>query len=81
MEFFFGPKNFDSPKLAVSFEHTTLAIIKPHAMRKHLGAILSEITENGFTFKGMKLFNLDRENCAEFLEVYKGVVPEYLVTK
>lgn len=27
----------------------------------------------------MKLFYLERQNCEEFYEVYKGVVPEFVV--
>lgn len=46
-----------------------------------LGNILTYITDNGFTIHAMKMFNLERENCEEFYEIYKGVVAEYLVNK
>lgn len=45
------------------------------------GAILSHITENGFVIKAMKMFNLQRQNCEEFYEVYNGVTRDYLVSK
>lgn len=44
------------------------------------GDILSHITENGFVIKAMKMFNLQRQNCEEFYEVYNGVTRDYLVS-
>lgn len=43
------------------------------------GDILCCITENKFVIKAMKMFNLKRQNCEEFYEVYSGVSPDYLV--
>lgn len=45
----------------------------------HLVDIVADITANGFIITAMKMFELGRENCEEFFEVYKGVVSEYLV--
>lgn len=81
-EFFFAPKTFDGDKLclAKSFENSTLCLIKPHAMLEgKCGEILCQITENGLVIKAMKMFNLQRQNCEEFYEVYKGVTRDYLV--
>ena len=36
-----------------------------------------QITEAGYEISGMEMFNLDRANAEEFLEIYKGVVTEY----
>ncbi|KAK3557409.1 hypothetical protein QTP70_026653 [Hemibagrus guttatus] len=41
------------------------------------GKILSSITEAGFEISALQMFNMDRANAEEFLEVYKGVVTEY----
>lgn len=43
------------------------------------GNILADITSNGFVIKAMKIFNLRRQNCEEFYEVYNGVSSDYLV--
>lgn len=43
------------------------------------GDILLYITENRFVIKAMKMFNLKRQICEEFYEVYNGVTPDYLV--
>lgn len=39
-----------------------------------------EIVGSGFIIAAMKMFDLPRENCEEFYEVYKGVVSHYLVS-
>lgn len=44
-----------------------------------VGPILNYIDENGFKVTAMEMFNLDVPTTEEFLEVYKGVVPEYSV--
>lgn len=43
------------------------------------GDILLQITEHRFVIKALKMFNLNRQICEEFYEVYNGVLPEYLV--
>ncbi|XP_072901580.1 nucleoside diphosphate kinase homolog 7 isoform X1 [Hemitrygon akajei] len=56
----------------------TLCIIKPHAIAEGLaGKILSTIEEMGFNYSALQMFNMERANAEEFLEVYKGVVSEY----
>lgn len=63
-----------------SFENSTLCLIKPHAVLEgKCGDILVHITNYGFVIKAMKMFNLSRQNCEEFYEVYNGVSPDYLV--
>ncbi|KAL2919199.1 hypothetical protein HK105_201474 [Polyrhizophydium stewartii] len=44
------------------------------------GKIISMIQDAGFAISDMELFHLDRSNGEDFLEVYKGVVPEYHIT-
>lgn len=38
------------------------------------------IYENNLKITAMKMLYMERGNCEEFLEVYKGVVPEYNVS-
>lgn len=47
----------------------------------HTGQILDSITTDGFRLSDIGLFHLDRQSAEEFLEVYKGVVPEYNVSR
>ncbi|KAI8809228.1 hypothetical protein BJ742DRAFT_738382 [Cladochytrium replicatum] len=62
------------------FANSTLAIIRPHAVNAGLtGKIISAILSNGFQVTDLELFHLEGVNAQEFLEVYKGVVPEYHV--
>lgn len=78
LEFFF-PKAGDRLKTQAKFQRSTLCIIKPHAVKEgKVGAILKMITDNGFAITAMKMVHLDRRQCEEFYEIYKGVVGEYL---
>lgn len=78
LEFFF-PKANDRLKVYAKFQRSTLAVIKPHAVKEgKVGAILKAITDSGFTITAMKMVHLERKQCEDFLEIYKGVVGEYL---
>jgi alkanesulfonate monooxygenase SsuD/methylene tetrahydromethanopterin reductase-like flavin-dependent oxidoreductase (luciferase family) len=44
----------------------------------HAGAIIDQIQDR-FEITALEQHNLDQPNAAEFLEVYKGVIPEYNV--
>lgn len=78
LEFFF-PKVNDRLKVQAKLSRSTLCIIKPHAVKDgRVGEILKMITDNGFTITAMKMIHLDRKQCEEFYEIYKGVVGEYL---
>jgi nucleoside-diphosphate kinase len=60
------------------FSNCSVCLIRPHAM--HLGqagAIIDSILSNSYEISAMQVFNLDRTAADEFLEVYKGVLPEY----
>jgi nucleoside-diphosphate kinase len=60
------------------YNNCTVAVIKPHAFTSgHTGQILAEIQASGFEISAMQLFTLDQHASAEFLDVYKTVVPEY----
>lgn len=78
VEFFF-PKSNDRLKVQAKLNRSTLCIVKPHAVKEgKIGAILKMITDNGFAITAMKMIHLDRNQCEEFYEIYKGVVGEYL---
>lgn len=51
----------------------TLTMIKPDAVRKkHIGAILHQITEAGFRIKAMKLTQLSKADAEKFYAIHKG---------
>lgn len=77
LEFFF-PLNKRPFKTTEKCENSTLGIIKPHAIKENkTGDIILMINNSGFKIIAMKMLCMDRVNCEEFLEIYKGVVPEY----
>lgn len=81
-DYFFPATSTSTNKLRLSksLENTTLCLIKPHVLLDGTcGDILLEITNGGFVIKGMKMYNLRRQNCEEFYEVYNGVSSDYLV--
>ena len=64
-----------------TLKNTTCCVIKPHSVLDGtFGSILNFINENNFRITAMEMFNLDVSTAEEFLEVYKGVVPEYSVS-
>ncbi|XP_075146514.1 nucleoside diphosphate kinase homolog 7 isoform X2 [Haematobia irritans] len=74
--FFNGNLDLQSP---VALKNSTLCIIKPHAIKEgNLGKIISEIITNNFKIIALKTHILERVNCVEFYEVYKGILPEYI---
>jgi len=78
VSFFFGPDGRALVQTALMSEGVTLGIIKPKSFRKGFtGAILDAVLAAGYQITAMQVFNMDRPNALEFLEVYRGVVPEY----
>jgi nucleoside-diphosphate kinase len=77
LNFFFGK---DSPmKTNALLNNCSLCIIKPHAIKSgHAGEIIQTILDEGFEVSAMEMFHLDTPTVEEFLEVYKGVLPEYI---
>ncbi len=50
----------------------TLTMIKPDAVRAgHIGAILNQITENGFRIVAMKMTQLSRASAEKFYAIHK----------
>lgn len=56
---------------------SSLLLVKPHAVKGGaLGRVLDQVLGSGFEVVNAKMCMLTRPNATEFLEVYKGVVPE-----
>eukprot|EP01062_Namystynia_karyoxenos_P065980 TRINITY_DN60002_c0_g1_i1.p1 TRINITY_DN60002_c0_g1~~TRINITY_DN60002_c0_g1_i1.p1 ORF type:complete len:375 (+),score=129.64 TRINITY_DN60002_c0_g1_i1:74-1126(+) len=73
---------FESPvrrnRSSATLQNCTLCVIKPHAVREgHGGEILQSILDEGFEISALRLIHLTKMDAEDFLEVYKGVVPEY----
>jgi nucleoside-diphosphate kinase len=72
----FGPSPIGSP--TVTYDNCTLCVIKPHAVADDkMGEILDTVLDAGFEISALQSFTLDRVMSEEFLEVYKGVLPEF----
>merc|ERR1719235_1555779 len=72
IEFFFDRK---WPTTAI-FNNCTCAVIRPHAI-KQTGAIIERILSEGFEISALQMQALSTVAAEEFLEVYKGVLPEF----
>ena len=61
-----------------AFNNCTCCIIKPHLIaEKKVGQVLDLILSEGFEISALQMFWLDRQTAEEFLEVYKGVIPDF----
>jgi len=72
--FFGGSRNWPTTAL---FNNCTLCVVRPHAFVSSGGEIVSRVLAEGFEISAMCLWNLDKAAAEEFLEVYRGVLPEY----
>ena len=76
--FFFGAKRLGSAVNTAKCADCTLAIVKPHAVAEgKLGAVLDDLINSSLTVTAFEMFDIDLVAAEEFLEVYKGVLPEY----
>ncbi|XP_058810287.1 translation initiation factor eIF-2B subunit delta-like isoform X2 [Phymastichus coffea] len=65
-------------KNSAKLQNCTCCIIKPHAVQARLTAqIIDDIQKANFTITAAQQFFIDPVNAEEFLEVYKGVLPDY----
>jgi nucleoside-diphosphate kinase len=72
--------SFPRPSKHVDTQSTTLLVIKPHAVRDGFaGQIITMLRDSGFFIVDMQSFNLSRGDSDDFLEVYRGVIPDYQV--
>jgi len=66
-------------QLSCILEGTSLCIIKPHAVKSGFtGSIIKRLVENEFQLTGVLQTTLDLPTSNEFLEVYRGVVEDYM---
>lgn len=54
------------------FNHCTLCLVKPHAVRSNLGSIVKSILAEGFEISAMETFRIPLKTAEEFLQVYRG---------
>ena len=66
---------FESIQKSAVFDNCSCLLIRPHAM-KSAGLILQRVIDSGFEISALQMFNVGRDIADEFLEVYKGILPE-----
>lgn len=65
-------------KTTSTLDSCTCCVIRPHAVKaKVVGDILDIIIKQGYELSAVDSFQFDKKQSEEFLEVYKGVIPEY----
>jgi nucleoside-diphosphate kinase len=68
----------DSANFAGQLNSSTCVVIQPSAVAAdQTGGIIKSIIDQGYEISGMGMFQLTSVEAAEFLEVYKDVVPTY----
>ena len=76
LRYIFGEKS--AIRTSARFDNCTVCVIKPHLVQeKKVGRVVDMILSAGFEISALELFNLDKPTATEFLEVYRGVLPEY----
>lgn len=62
-----------------TLKECTACVIRPHIIKdRMIGQVLNDIVDRGFLISAIQMFRLDKETAAEFLSVYKGVLPQYV---
>jgi nucleoside-diphosphate kinase len=62
----------------VTMDNCTCVIIKPHAVKARVaGKIIDLVISQGYEISCIRSVSFDKIQAEEFLEVYKGVIPEY----
>jgi len=63
---------------SATLDSCSLCLIKPHAVKsKLLGKILDVVISQGYEVSALKSLYFDKIQAEEFLEVYKGVIPDF----
>lgn len=66
------------PRHTALLQNCTCCIVKPHAVQaKLVGGIIDDIQAAGYVISAMQQFCVNSFISSEFLEIYKGVLPEY----
>lgn len=75
LEHYYNRKSFPS---TAAFDNCTLCLVRPHAVRDGgVGLVIKAVMESGLEMSAMEMLHLQRAQCAEFHDVYKGVLPYY----
>ena len=80
LDFFFPTSKSmqKGPANTATLENCTCCIIKPHAVQAKLtGDIINDIQKAGYIISAIQQFSVNPFDAEEFLEVYKGVLPDY----
>ncbi|KOC65507.1 Nucleoside diphosphate kinase 7 [Habropoda laboriosa] len=80
LQFFFPSQKSGKkgPPNTATLENCTCSIIKPHAVQaKLIGDIIDDIQNAGYSVTAVQQFYVNAFDAEEFLEVYKGVLPDY----
>eukprot|EP00668_Euglena_longa_P015166 GGOE01019218.1.p1 GENE.GGOE01019218.1~~GGOE01019218.1.p1 ORF type:complete len:386 (+),score=131.65 GGOE01019218.1:91-1248(+) len=78
LQFFFGENSSVKRRNNAALTNCTLGLIKPHAVTQGIaGDIVQSILDEGFEISAIGAVSLATCDAEDFLEVYKGVVPEY----
>jgi len=60
-----------------TLDSCTCCVVKPHAVKgKSVGGILDIIIQQGYEISAVDSFQFDKQQSEEFLEIYKGVLPD-----
>ncbi|XP_070160086.1 nucleoside diphosphate kinase homolog 7 isoform X2 [Polyergus mexicanus] len=81
LQYFFSNSKSKNKELKTTaiFQNCTCCIIKPHAVQaKLVGAIIDDIQKAGYIITAVQQFHVNLINSEEFLEIYKGVLSEYI---
>jgi nucleoside-diphosphate kinase len=73
IDFFFGRQGWVTTAVG---QNCTLCVVRPHAFFA-AGEIVSSVLKAEFEISAMGIWYMDRATAEEFLEVYKGVMPEF----
>lgn len=75
--FFFGSQaSFQSP---AGFENCSIAVILPHILKANgQGQVIQAFqSQQDIAVTAIQMFNINKANAKEFLEVYEGVIPDF----
>lgn len=74
-ELFFGGRRACN---TARLQNTTCCIVKPHVFRAGVvHKVLQCIIAGGFGISALQLIHLDGDKAEDFLEVYRGAIPDY----